>query len=77
MLTYIKNLFKRDEDPNLTALKKHFKGSYKNFNDDEQAVLLLRLSGASQDKVAVALDMSLTRLNAVETGLIAKLKADK
>lgn len=77
MLNYIKNLFKRDEDPNLTALKKYFKGSYKNFNDDEQAVLHLRLSGASQLVVAGALGMSLSRLNAIETGLIAKLKAQK
>lgn len=77
MLTYIKNLFKRDEDPNLTALKKYFKGSYKNFNDDEQAVLHLRLSGASQVDVAIALDMGLQRLKTIEAGLIAKLKADK
>jgi hypothetical protein len=73
MLNFIRNLFKKDEDPNLTTMKKYFKGTYKGFDDLEQAVLMLRLSGESQTKVCVALELSIRKLNSVEESIIRKL----
>lgn len=73
MLQYIKNLFKRDQDPNQTRLRKLFKGSYKGLNDTEQAVLMLRLSGMSQNGVQRALEMSPEQLHRVELKLMEKL----
>lgn len=73
MLKYIKNLFKRDEDPTLTKLRKLFKGSYKGLNDTEQAVLMLRLSGMSAKGVCTALDLSETQVYNTELKLLEKL----
>jgi len=73
MLSFLKSLFKRDEDPNLALLRKKFKGTYKGLNDAEQAVLMLRLSGMSSKGVQTALDLSETQVYNLEMKILEKL----
>ena len=74
MLKFIKNWFKKEEDPNRAAMIKHFKNSFRGFDDTEQAVLMLRLSGATQEQTCIALDLTLSKLEIVEQQIIGRLK---
>lgn len=74
MITFIKNLFKKDPDPSLTAMRKHFSGTYKGLTDVEQAVLLLRISGHTQQDTAAMLQLSTQKLSSTEQGIIRKLQ---
>lgn len=74
MLNYIKNLFKKDPDPNLTALRKAFDGNYKAFEDLEQAIILLRLSGMQQADAANLLNITEAKLQQTEQKILKRLK---
>lgn len=76
MLQFIKTMFSKviKQDTNQILMRKYFKHSYKNFDDTEQAVLMLRLSGISAERTAELLDLPLQKLETVEQNIIARLK---
>ena len=80
MINFIKSLFTKSEDPNLDALraqKTRIGNIYKALNEDEQIYALLRLADKSKADIAIALNMSLAKVDAIELVVLAKLKALK
>lgn len=76
MLNFIKNLFRKDIDldPMRTELQKQFKGNWRRLTDDEQAVLMLRLTGLAPDQVAVALSLTNAQVKQLEAQILDKVK---
>jgi DNA-directed RNA polymerase specialized sigma subunit len=76
MLNFIKGLFRKEEDldPMLTELRTQFRGNWKRLDDDEQAVLALRLSGLQQDSIAIALSLTIAQVKQLEAQVLEKLK---
>jgi hypothetical protein len=74
MLQFIKSFFNKEEDNNLTEIRRLFNHNWRQFNDVEQNIILLRLSGFSKQDMLDLLNLSPNKLEQTEKQIIERLK---